>query len=148
MSAVFKLNRGKNRSLSATAISVVLGLLAILFLVRFGQELLLEQELNGRAAIQARNNAALQDENTRLRAGLQYYQSTKYIEQRAREDLNLRRSDEEVLIPVGLDATAGNNTQAGTTPGAEGEAGQSQEAENWQRWFGLFAPPQAPEQLP
>ena len=71
MSVVFKVPTGKNRSLSTTAISVVLGLLALLFLVRFGQELLLEHELNARAAIQRTDNAALRGGNTRVRASLQ-----------------------------------------------------------------------------
>ncbi|HEY0072447.1 MAG TPA: hypothetical protein VGE04_21005 [Chloroflexia bacterium] len=147
MSVVLKLPMGKNRSLSTTAISVVLGLFALLFLVRYGQELLLEHELNVRAAEQRQANSALLDGNTRLRASLQYYQSTKYIEQRAREDLNLRRADEEVLIPVGLDATLG-----GGLPGAGQQAEQdglaAQEPSNWEKWLGLFAPAKTAEPFP
>ncbi|HEX8218011.1 MAG TPA: hypothetical protein VF914_02230 [Chloroflexia bacterium] len=147
MSVVFKLPTGKNRSLSTTAISVVLGLFAVLFLVRYGQELLLEHELNARSAEQRRTNLALRDANTRLRASLQYYQSTKYIEQRAREDLNLRRADEEVLIPVGLDATLGSGLQGGGAQG-EQEAPAAQEPQNWEKWLGLFAPAKAADTFP
>ncbi|MDQ5823970.1 MAG: septum formation initiator family protein [Chloroflexota bacterium] len=147
MSVVLKLPTGKNRSLSTTAISVVLGLFALLFLVRFGQELLLEHDLNARSAAQRRANAALRDDNTRLRASLQYYQSTKYIEQRAREDLNLRRPDEEVLIPVGLDATIGGGLGGLAGQGAE-ENATTQEPSNWEKWFGLFAPAKSPDQFP
>ena len=146
MSAVFKLPTGKNRSLSTTAISVVLGLFAVLFLVRYGQELLLEHELNARSVEQRRTNLALRDANTRLQASLQYYQSTKYIEQRAREDLNLRRADEEVLIPVGLDATLGGGLPGGTQGEQEGPA--AREPQNWEKWLGLFAPAKAPDTLP
>ncbi|MEO5953259.1 MAG: hypothetical protein ABIQ44_12405, partial [Chloroflexia bacterium] len=73
---------------------------------------------------------------------LEYYKSNKYIEQRAREDLNLRRADEEVLIPIG-----GNNTQStNTTPANNGDnvpaatsTGADEDA-NWQKWFDLFSP--------
>ncbi|HEX8599630.1 MAG TPA: septum formation initiator family protein [Chloroflexia bacterium] len=147
MSVVFKLPTGRNRSLSTTAISVVLGLFALLFLVRFGQELLLEHDLNARAAAQRRANSALRDDNTRLRASLQYFQSTKYIEQRAREDLNLRRADEEVLIPVGLDATLAGELGGAMGQGAE-ENATRQEPSNWERWFGLFAPAKSADQFP
>ena len=147
MSVVLKLPMGKNRSLSTTAISVVLGLFAVLFLVRYGQELLLEHELNARSAEQRRTNLALRDANTRLRASLQYYQSTKYIEQRAREDLNLRRADEEVLIPVGLDATLGGGLSGGGTQ-AEQEALARREPSNWEKWLGLFAPAKAADTFP
>jgi cell division protein FtsB len=139
MSVVLKLPTGKNRSLSTTAISVVLGLFALLFLVRFGQELLLEHDLNARSAAQRRANAALRDDNTRLRASLQYYQSTKYIEQRARE--------EEVLIPVGLDATLAGGLAGTTAQGAE-ENATLQEPSNWEKWFGLFAPAKSADQFP
>ncbi|MEA2576015.1 MAG: hypothetical protein QOH93_3313 [Chloroflexia bacterium] len=147
MSVVFKLPTGKNRSLSTTAISVVLGLFALLFLVRYGQELLLEHDLNARAIEQRLANSALRDGNTRLRASLQYYQSTKYIEQRAREDLNLRRADEEVLIPVGLDATLGGGLTGTATPGEQANAA-SQESSNWEKWFGLFSPTKSADQVP
>ena len=147
MSVVFKLPTGKNRSLSTTAISIVLGLFALLFLVRFGQELLLEHDLKARAAEQRRANSALRDDNTRLRASLQYFQSTKYIEQRAREDLNLRRADEEVLIPVGLDATLEGGL-GGTTAQASAEDAAAEEPSNWEKWFGLFAPAKSADQFP
>jgi cell division protein FtsB len=147
MSVVFKLPTGKNRSLSTTAISVVLGLFAVLFLVRYGQELLLEHELNARSAEQRRTNLALRDANTRLAASLQYYQSTKYIEQRAREDLNLRRADEEVLIPVGLDATLGGGLPGGGAQGEEEDLA-AHEPPNWEKWLGLFAPAKPADRFP
>jgi cell division protein FtsB len=147
MSVVFKLNTGKNRSLSTTAISVVLGLSAIFFLVLYGQQLLLEHDLIGKSALQRRVNAELRDQNTRLSASLQYYQSTKYIEQRAREDLNLRRADEEVLIPVGLDAVLGGGLPAPGT-GGDDRSVAAREPSNWEKWLGLFAPARAAEHFP
>jgi cell division protein FtsB len=100
MSAVVRTRRGKHKSLSTTALWLVLGLAAIFFLVIYGQQLLLEHSIKEQIAAQRFANASLRDSNTRLKVALQYYQSDKYVEQRAREDLNLRRGDEEVLIPV------------------------------------------------
>ena len=56
------------------------------------------------------------DENARLAAALQYYLSDKYVEQRAREDLNLRRADEEVLIPIGDPPAASQGTTTQPQP--------------------------------
>lgn len=145
MSVVARISRGKNRSVSTTAISVVLGLFVILFLVRFGQELLLEHELTDKATLQRHTNALLKDENMRLKASLQYFQSDKYIEQRAREDLNLRGANEEVLIPTGLD-DAGNNGGGinATKPEPAVPAQNAEKPGNAQKWFQLFQP-QAPD---
>lgn len=140
MSSVTRVQRGKSRSFSTTAISIVLGLFAVLFLVRFGQELLLEHDLMEKASVQRRANAALRDNNTRMKARLEYYQSAKYIEQRAREDLNLRRSDEEVLVPVSVDAPNAGDEIKAAKPEQEA-AGPSKQPDNWQKWFSLFEPP-------
>ncbi|MBF6613320.1 MAG: septum formation initiator family protein [Chloroflexi bacterium] len=142
MSAVIRTRRNnKHRSLSTTALWLVLGLAVLFFIVRYGQELLLEHSLNDQVAVQRVQNAALRDDNSRLAAKLQYYLSDKYIEQRAREDLNLRRPDEQVLIPINAAPSASQGTITGvpsaqqpitetTVPPAEA---------NWQKWLDLFS---------
>ncbi len=148
MSAVVRTRRSKNKGkhlpLSTTALWLVMGLAIVFFAVRYGQELLLAHDLNDKAAIQRVANAALRDENSRLKATLQYYQSDKYIEQRAREDLNLRRSDEEVLIPISVTPVAGaegaGKVQSGTPP-ISPLATPSPEKPNWQKWLDLFGSP-------
>lgn len=145
MSAAVKTHQPRKFSVSVPAIWIVLGLAAALFLLRYGQEVLMEHDLSAKVAIQLKKNAEMQDQNNRLQASLEYYKSDKYIEQRAREDLNLRRADEEVIIPIG-----GNNTQStDTTPTNNGDngdnvpaatsTGQDEDA-NWQKWFDLFSP--------
>jgi cell division protein FtsB len=144
MSAVVRSRPGKHKSLSTIALWLVLGLAAIFFLVIYGQQLLHEHSIKGQIAAQRAQNAALEDSNTRLKVALQYYQSDKYIEQRAREDLNLRRGDEEVLIPVSVEPASASQGRIdpqeqasaiteSATPGAE--------KPHWQRWFDLFLPP-------
>lgn len=134
--------KGKHKPVSATALWVVLGLAVVFFLVRYGQELLLEHELEGKAQIQSQANAALRDDNARLKASLEYFTSDKYIEQRAREDLNLRRNDEQILIPISITPPEAApqlpvQPQVESIPPAEAP---QQETPNWQKWFGLFSP--------
>ena len=144
MSAVIKTKRRKNPSILTLVTWVVLGFFAIFFLVSYGQELLLAHDLNEKAAVQRHDNALAQDENARLKAQLQYFQSDKYIEQRAREDLNLRRSEEQVIIPVYAtpDAQQGNGPALQGTPGTTQAAAPSPtstpEEANWQKWLDLF----------
>ena len=143
MSAVIKPRRLKKLPASTPALWLVIGLAVAFFLVRYGQEVLLEHDLNAQIAGQQLANAALTEENARLEAHLQYALSDKYVEQRAREDLNLRRPDEEVLIPVdGGTAEAGASAMppSDATGPATGEALPAVEQPNWERWFGLFAP--------
>jgi cell division protein FtsB len=144
MSAVIKPRRFKKLPAATPVLWVVLGLAAAFFLIRYGQEVLMEHDLNSKIAQQRIDNAKLADDNSRLEASLQYYQSDKYVEQRAREDLNLRRPDEEVLIPIGdqsqpaTGTTGATGAQAAPTPSAA--QGSASQEPNWQKWFDLFNP--------
>jgi cell division protein FtsB len=142
LSVVVKTNRGKHKPVSTTALWLVLGLAVAFFLVRFGQELLLEHDLKAKVAAQRSANSATRDENTRLEAALEYYRSDKYIEQRAREDLNLRRPDEEVLIPVSAaPASPIGDSSVPVTPQEAPPPTATLEPANWQKWLELFSPP-------
>jgi cell division protein FtsB len=144
MSAVIKAKRFRKLPAATPALWVVLGLAAAFFLVRYGQEVLMEHDLNSRIAAQRTANAALADDNVRLQAALLYYQSDKYVEQRAREDLNLRRPDEDVLIPVGGDQAQTGSVPAGEQPPTVSIPTSSAQAgadnPNWLKWLDLFSP--------
>ena len=149
MSIVIKTRRAKPKTWSTTIMWLVFGLAAIFFLVIYGQQLLLEHDLKERIAVQRAENTALEDFNTRLKSSLLYYQSDKYIEQRAREDLNLRRADEEVLIPIKQevvpraatdDITSGGETASNRLP-ADAVDQSTSEVPIWQAWLALFSPP-------
>jgi len=142
MSAVIKPKRFKRLPAATPALWVVLGLAVAFFLVRYGQEVLMEHDLNSKIVAQRVANSRLADENTRLAASLQYYQSDKYVEQRAREDLNLRRPDEEVLIPIGDQPTsdATTTTQQSGSPDGAASVPAADDTPNWQRWLDLFSP--------
>jgi len=146
MSVVIKTRKSKPKTWSTTVMWLVFSLAAIFFLVIYGQQLLLEQDLKDRISVQRTENTAVDDANTRLKSSLLYYQSDKYIEQRAREDLNLRRPDEEVLIPI-KQASVAPNTEVKDV-GSDlistiGEVKPDQGAPNWLAWLGLFSPPGA-----
>src|SRR3982750_2561848 len=143
MSAILKSKRRKGPPGSTTILWLVLGLAITFFLVRYGQELLLAHDLTDQAAAQKITNSKLEDENTRLKSLLGYYQSNKYIEQRAREDLNLRRPEEEVLIPVEATpeaADAGSAPALTDTQKVESEPTPAPAVANWQKWLDLFSP--------
>ena len=149
MSVVIKTRKSKPKTWSTTIMWLVFALAAIFFLVIYGQQLLLEQDLKDRIAVQRAENSAVDDFNTRLKSSLLYYQSDKYIEQRAREDLNLRRPDEEVLIPIKQESLSPSTEEnlsevkdygLGQTPTNAG-AKPDQEAPNWLSWLALFSPP-------
>ena len=144
MSVVVKTRQRKPRTWSTAAMWLVFSLAAIFFLVIYGQQLLLEHSLNESIASQRLANAALEDTNTRLRTNLLYYQSDKYIEQRAREDLNLRRADEEVLIPIKAEPGPASSSQAQPSdaqPDSSSKSEVSPATRNWDGWLELFRPP-------
>ena len=114
-----------------------------MFLVRYWQQVLQEHSLDEQIVLQSRSNQQMLEENQRLQASLQYFQSDKYVEQRAREALNLRRPNEEVLIPVGGTGTQSADGNGSVGAQGNGNAGASEKSQpqaegNWQKWFGLF----------
>lgn len=151
MSAVIRTRRrsGKSRQLPASTpmLWLVLGLAILFFLVQYGQQLLQAHQLSEQAAEQRVANAQIRDQNARLKATLDYVQSDKYIEQRAREDLNLRRPDEQVLIPIAA-TPSGATSQVvplqGPAAPAPAAPTNPQAAPNWQKWLDLFATSPSP----
>lgn len=141
MSAVLRQKRHKSKPISTTALWLVLGLALLFFVVQYGQQLFLEHDLKGKAAAQRISNAELRDQTLRLKASLEYYRSDKYIEQRAREDLNLRRADEEVLIPVAArpgDDLLNQGDVIAPATGAIPVESVPEPRPNWLQWFDLF----------
>ena len=145
MSFVLRARKKNSTPLPATGLWVLIGLAAVFFLVRYGTELLREHDLREKARLQAASNAALRDDNARLRSTLFYYQSDRYIEQRAREDLNLRRPDESVLIPIRVAAPTpaaptANDPPTPTSGTVELPPRPAEGRANWEQWLELFVP--------
>jgi cell division protein FtsB len=144
LSFVLRARKKSSTPLPATGLWVIIGLAAVFFLVRYGTELLREHDLREQARRQDAANRALSDTNARLRSALLYYGSDRYIEQRAREDLNLRRPDESVIIPITAPEAMGSTEEA--QPDATQDAplaevpAQRSEQPNWKRWLDMFAP--------
>ena len=143
MSVVVKSSRAPHKPSAATAVLVSLGFIVVIFfLVTYGQQLLLEHDLKSRAESQRMANSALRDENVRLSAALLYFQSDKYVEQRAREDLNLRRPEEELIIPVQITTAteSGEPQLAESATPVDGAPATESGQPNWEKWLNLFSP--------
>jgi hypothetical protein len=147
MSFVLRARKRGSTPIPATGLWVLIGIAAVFFLVRYGTELLRENDLREKARQQATVNAAVRDDNARLRSALLYYQSDRYVEQRAREDLNLRRPDESVLIPISV---AAPTPPAPPGDGSQPPTGSEQvdippvtveEKPSWEKWLELFVLP-------
>ena len=147
MSFVLRARKKGSTPIPATGLWVLIGIAAVFFLVRYGTELLRENDLREKARQQATVNAAVSDDNARLRSALLYYQSDRYVEQRAREDLNLRRPDESVLIPISMAApTPAIPSGDGRPPQADSQQvdvppSTVDENPSWERWLELFSQP-------
>jgi cell division protein FtsB len=145
MSFVLRAKKKTGSPIPATGLWVLIGIAAVFFLVRYGTELLREHDLREQARQQAAVNSALRDDNARLRSTLFYYQSDRYVEQRAREDLNLRRADESVLIPITVAAPApavpaSTEQPAPLDPNIKLPPDVADRRPGWERWLDLFAP--------
>ncbi len=144
MSAVVKAGHSGQKPSRATIVLVALGFtVVVFFLVTYGQQVLMEHSLKDKASAQRAANNALSDENTRLKASLLYYQSDKYIEQRAREDLNLRRPEEEIIIPIRVTPNpTDGKPKAVEAPIVTQPARpvNDEKAPNWEKWLNLFSP--------
>jgi cell division protein FtsB len=124
------------RRSSASFAMLILLAIGIYFVVGFAKEVVQGQQLSDQVAAQEQSNTALAQENARLQEDTQYYQSDGYVEQAARESLNLRKPDESVILPILPTPSAGDHSSV--RPPAPATSNDAPPESNWQRWFGLF----------
>ena len=105
---------------------IVFQILLIASLVRGIQ---LSRQSKTRIANLQETKKQLQDEQGKLREMGEYYQSTFYLEKVARDEMNLSKPGESVVIvPENQDIA----TEADQKPG------EVEEKENWQKWWGVL----------
>ena len=103
---------------------IVFQILLIASLVRGIQ---LSRQSKTRIANLQETKKQLQDEQGKLREMGEYYQSTFYLEKVARDEMNLSKPGESVVIvPESIILGEGNSNQ---------ESVISREKENWQKWW-------------
>ncbi len=125
------------RRSSASFAMLILLAIGIYFVVGFAKEVVHGQQLSASVAAQNQSNAALTQDNERLREQVQYYQSDDYVELAAREGLNLRKPDQMVILPN--IATPGPGQHSSIRPATPASSpDQAPPQSNWQRWFSLF----------
>src|SRR3954447_16295612 len=88
------------KNLGAQALMAAVVLIGLYFGYSFAREVVQAERLTRQAESSAAINARMAEENDKLARDLQYYQSDEYATLRARTDLNLRKPDELVILPV------------------------------------------------
>ena len=107
---------------------IVFQILLIASLVRGIQ---LSRQSKTRIANLQETKKQLQDEQGKLREMGEYYQSTFYLEKVARDEMNLSKPGESVVIvPESIILGEGNSNQ---------ESVISREKENWQKWWEVLS---------
>ena len=143
------------RNLGTQLLMLLIVLTGLYFGYSFAREVVQAQRLAAQAAGSRQENDQLAAENRKLARDLQYYQSDAYAELRARTDLNMRRPDEQIILPVLPAEPANALPAAGATPGPGSPAPPPPMAgatgataalpppagRNWDRWLGLFNNP-------
>jgi cell division protein FtsB len=140
--------RSARRNLGAQLVMILVVLIGLGFGYSFAREVVQAQHLAGQAEAARQENERIAAENRKLQRDLQYYQSDAYAELRARTDLNMRRPDEQVILPV---LPPGETTiiapdsdvaaQAAPAPAnpVVPAPGTAATGRNWDRWLALFA---------
>ncbi|HEX7103259.1 MAG TPA: septum formation initiator family protein [Nitrolancea sp.] len=103
------------------------------FLVAFGEQAWKARQLNAEVAERQSAVNDLTDQKQQLQAQLDQYSSDQYltfVEQKARQDLNLSRHGEKVLL-VRWTGSASPTPAATATPEPAHKA-------NWDKWLDLF----------
>jgi cell division protein FtsB len=139
--------RSARRNLGAQLVMILVVLIGLGFGYSFAREVVQAQHLAGQAEASRQENERIAAENRKLQRDLQYYQSDAYAELRARTDLNMRRPDEQVILPVLPDGettiTAPDTDMAAQPASAAANpvaaAPGVATGRNWDRWLALFA---------
>ncbi len=124
------------RRSSASFAMLILLAIGIYFVVGFAKEVVHGQQLSADVSAETQSNADLQQANARLQEQKQYYQSDGYVEQAARDGLNLRKPNETIILPILPTPSAGDHSSS--PPPAANAATSPPPKANWQRWFSLF----------
>jgi cell division protein FtsB len=141
------------RNWGTQVLMLLVVLTGLYFGYSFAREVVQAQRLAAQAEASRQQNDDLAAQNRKLARDLQYYQSDAYAELRARTDLNMRRKDETIVLPV-LPADAQADTTAVTAqapaiappapasvapPAAQAAASGQPSGRTWDQWFALFA---------
>src|SRR3954454_20330766 len=92
--------RSARRNLGTQLLMLLVVLTGLYFGYSFAREVVQAQRLAAQAEASRQQNEDLAAQNRKLARDLQYYQSDAYAELRARTDLNMRRKDETIILPV------------------------------------------------
>ncbi len=78
----------------------------------------------------------LEDEKRKLEAEIEYKQTQEYIEEKARNDLNLIRPGEKIYVVVGNDIKG--SSESSVLSGSSERKKDDTKDKNWYSWYKLF----------
>jgi cell division protein FtsB len=116
------------------AIAALVVLFALFFCYQLFGQMFKGRELSSELDAQVQQSQQLQKEQSDLKSKLDYYKSggyDEYAEQRAREDLNLSREGDVVLLPVPFTDTAQVGALGTATAAVPGESGKQAEGDSF-----------------
>lgn len=139
----------KHRIWGTQLLMILVVVTGLYFGYSFAREVVQAQQLANQAEAARQENDRLGAENRKIARDLQYYQSDAYAELRARTDLNMRRLNEQIVLPVlppdeantGTSAAPGAPSDAAPAPKPAPARPTNPDARNWDRWLALFSSP-------
>lgn len=112
------------------AIQIVIIIIGISLIVNLTRDILRLLKTGGRIEQAENRLEETKGENKQLSEKKQYYASEEFIEETARDKLNMARSGETIVVlPPNLAEVVGRK-----------EKGAQPELPNWQKWWDLFFP--------
>jgi|SRR3989344_3562466 len=122
-------NKWKNRIL------FLFGFIVLVFIsFNLFQSLQINSEVNQEIALLEEDIQILEKDRLELKELIEYFNSTAYIEEKARVDLGLKKEGEKVVIVT----NEIKNSAAGSLASIDGTAGKKGPSTNPQKWLKYF----------
>jgi cell division protein FtsB len=126
-------------------ILILLAVAGVYFAISFTAQIFKSRDMLAQVEAQRTENQALEAGNQRLRDQVAFGNSDaylQYVERVAREELDMARPDETVILVVPPTPEAGSDTtnpDSSTSPSQADQAAQTEPSKaTWQRWGDLF----------
>lgn len=110
-----------------TGLQIAIIFVGIILIIKLCGDILRLRRAADQIEIAEKRVEQLEDEKRELLKKKEYYQSEEFIEQEARNKLNMARPGETIVV---LPQTGGKSSEFGEK--------KTEELQNWQKWWKLF----------
>ena len=108
-------------------LQIIIIIVGIILIIKLCGDILRLRRVTDQVKLAKKKVEQLEDEKRELLKKKEYYQSEEFIEQEARNKLNMARPGETIVVlPQAVDKSSG--------PGEK----KTEEFQNWQKWWKLF----------